>query len=298
MGTRSGIMLCYPYEEKRLSKWEPPYLIQPKLDGERCRALITSTGVLLVSSEKNIINSVPHINEAIRRMSFPEGTELDGELYNHEMEFDDIHSIVSRKVLMHDEASLMHYHIFDIIPVHNPDMIQGQRFMALRDIGFMNPLVLVPSQLAFTEDEVIKIYNEYISLGYEGIIVRNVYAPYVRKRSIFVMKFKPKKKDHYEIISLQEAIDKDGNPKGMLGAFICRGADGTPFGVGAGKLNHDERYYAWQHPEEFIGRICEVQYQNLTPNRVPRFGLCVRTIDEVVESNEADEFIKNLIIRR
>lgn len=298
MGTRSGIMLCYPYEEKRLAKWEPPYLVQPKLDGERCRALVTSTGVLLVSSEKNIINSVPHINEAIAKMSFPEGTELDGELYNHGMEFGDIHSIVSRKVLMHDEASLMHYHIFDIIPVNNPQMIQGHRHMALRDIGFSNPLVLVPTHLAFTESDVIKVYDEYIALGYEGIIVRNAYATYERKRSLFVMKFKPKKKDQYEIIDLQEAIDKDGHPKGMLGAFICRGSDGTPFGVGAGKLTHEERTNLWNDREHVLGRICEVQYQNLTPDSVPRFGLCVRLLEDAASDSEADSYIKGLIMRR
>jgi len=33
---RAGVQLCYPFEEKRLAKWEPPYIVQPKLDGERC----------------------------------------------------------------------------------------------------------------------------------------------------------------------------------------------------------------------------------------------------------------------
>jgi len=184
---RSGIMLFYPYEEARLAKWQPPFLIQPKLDGERCRALITSSGVLLVSSEKNIISSVPHINEAVEKMGFPEGTELDGELYNHDMGFNDIHSIVSRKVLMHDEASLMHFHIFDIIPVNDQNMIQGERWMLLRDIHFMNPLVLVPGTIVFTPEEVLQCYNRHLSEDYEGIIVRNVYAPYVRKRSIYAL---------------------------------------------------------------------------------------------------------------
>lgn len=297
MGTRSGIMLCYPYEEKRLAKWEPPFLVQPKLDGERCRALITSTGVLLVSSEKNIIKSVPHINLAIQNFGFPEGTELDGELYNHGMEFNDIHSIVSRKVLMHDEASLMHYHIFDIIPVDNPQMIQGQRWMSIRDLHIMSPLILVPGQLAFTEKDVIKIYDEYIDQGYEGIIVRNVYATYERKRSLYVMKFKPKKKDHYQIIDLQEAIDKDGKEKETLGAFICRGSDGTPFGVGAGKLTHVERQEIWNNRMDYLGKIIEVQYQNLSSSGVPRFALCIKTVEDAGVDQEADAYIKSLIAR-
>ena len=48
---RKGIMLCAPLEEKRLLRWTPPYLVQPKLNGERCRAIHTPEGYILVSSE-------------------------------------------------------------------------------------------------------------------------------------------------------------------------------------------------------------------------------------------------------
>ena len=31
-----GIMKAVPFEEKRLAKWKPPYIVQPKFDGNRC----------------------------------------------------------------------------------------------------------------------------------------------------------------------------------------------------------------------------------------------------------------------
>ena len=62
-----NIMKCYPFEEKRLAKWKPPYIVQPKFDGVRCRAIPTDTGYLLVSSEENVIFSVPHINEELNK---------------------------------------------------------------------------------------------------------------------------------------------------------------------------------------------------------------------------------------
>ena len=74
-----GIMKAYPFEEKRLAKWEPPYIVQPKYDGVRCRAVPLDNGdFLLLSSEENPIFSVPHINEALKCCA-PQW-ELDGEL--------------------------------------------------------------------------------------------------------------------------------------------------------------------------------------------------------------------------
>ena len=295
---REGIQLCYPYEEKRLLKWSPPYLTQPKLDGERCRAIVTSTGILLVSSEKNIIPCLPHINEAVRKLNLPEGTELDGELYCHGMTFEDIHSVVSRKIHIHEEHDIMQYYIFDIIPVINPKMRQGERLLAIKNLNFCDPLVYVPFKVAFSPEEVMEHYNFYLSQNYEGVIIRNAFAPYERRRSTFVMKFKPKKVDVYEIVDVLEAIDKEGNPKGMVGAFTCRGSDGTLFNIGAGKLTKDECIQLWLVRETLPGKMCEVQYQNLTSTGVPRFGLCIKTLEEAVKDNPAEEFVRGLLMRR
>lgn len=297
---RSGIQLCYPFEEKRLEKWDPPYLVQPKLDGERCRAIITSQeDVLLVSSEKNIISSVPHINRAINSLNLPEGTELDGELYCHGLVFEEIHSIVGRTVNMHPDQNNMEFHIFDIIPVSDPLMIQGKRHLLIRDqLSLCPPLIKVDTHIAFTLNEVMKYYDYYIEAGYEGIIIRNAYYSYERKRSTGVMKFKPKKFDHYQIIDILEAIDLNGQPKNTLGAFLCQGSDGTPFNVGAGKLSHDERQVIWDSKEDYINLMCEVQYQNITNNGVPRFALCVKKPEEAAIVDPTNDFIKGLLLRR
>ena len=78
-----NIMKCYPFEEKRLAKWQPPFIVQPKYDGVRCRAVPTESGTLLLSSEENVIFSVPHINEMFDKLNI--NSELDGELYCHGM---------------------------------------------------------------------------------------------------------------------------------------------------------------------------------------------------------------------
>ena len=288
---RSGIMLCYPFEEKRLEKWKPPYLIQPKLDGERCRALMAEHPEYilgkstLLSSEENLFNfAVPHIEEAYTKLCRSEGIarELDGELYSHELYleggFDLIQSIVSRTVNIHPRFEEMEYWIFDYVS----DEPQYKRWQTLDKMKhyLKPPLRIIPTYGASCLEDVMQMYDYILSQGYEGIIVRHIDAPYRRKRSTYMMKFKPKKDDYYRIVGYKEEVDKNGKPKGRLGSLVCQGDDTTSFSVGSG-LTGDLRESLWRNKETLIGDLCHVQYQNITSGKgVPRFPIFV----EIVES--------------
>lgn len=291
---RQGILLCCPLEERRILQWTPPFICQPKLDGERCRALVTSwvntktDKVKLVSSELNIFNSVPLISEALVRLSNKLSTnvELDGELYVHGWDFNEIHSVVSRKVNLHPQHSLMEFHVFDFVDLKLPQakrLLDAEELVKLCD----SPRVkLVPRFIAWTFDEVLKCYEKFLVMGYEGIIVRNFEAPYIRRRSLFVSKFKPKKTDVYRIVGFVEERDKYGNPKNRLGALVCQGDDYETFTVGSG-LTDEERIGFWKNREGLTLLDCKVSYQHLTAKRgVPRFG----TYLELVEREPEVEF--------
>ena len=276
---RAGIMLAQPFEEKRLVKWgSGPFIIQPKLDGERCRALFDARGVVtLLSSEENVITSVPHINEQLE-MSGLCNVELDGELYVHGDSFEHIHSIVSRKVNQHFNSYSMQFHVFDIVEDNVPQQV---RLRALDELlkGYegMDSIIRVPVDYVTSDLETImEALIRYKSQGYEGLIIRHPMAPYVRKRSPYMMKFKPKKNDIYKIIGYKEEVSIHGVPKGRMGAFILEGDDGTQFAVGSG-FNDNDRFFFWQNREELIGKWCEVQYQHITTKgKVPRFPIFVK----------------------
>lgn len=267
--SRSGIMLCYPFEEKRLSKWSPPYLVQPKLDGERCRYINKGDYSFLFSSEENPIWGVPHIKKFLDDLNIQ--LELDGELYCHGMAFEEIHSIVSREVNIHSDHQNMEYHIFDIVN----DLPQFQRTQLLNSFeNFLksdDPVRVVPTYVAYTLEDIMQRYDEILSKGYEGIVVREINNQYVRKRSTSMMKFKPKKQDDYKIVGFNEEISIHGEPKGRLGALICKGDDGTLFNVGSG-FTADIRARLWHERESLVGRTVTVSYQHLTHGQgVPRF---------------------------
>jgi len=274
----NGIMKCYPFEERRLSKWEPPYIVQPKYDGVRCRAVPTMTGpkgdeFMLLSSEENIFYSVPQVNESLRRLKLT--AELDGELYCHGKPFEEIVSITSRTVNLHPDYSSIKFHCFDIVN----KLPQMQRTLLIENLrNLSSSIEVAPFWLCESLDDITRVFDKVIELGYEGIIVRHKMGPYERKRSTWVMKFKPKQQDEYEIVDYVEEYDKDGNPKDRLGALTCKSGDGNLFNVGTG-FTDEERVKLWETKGLLTsgGFKAVVKYQHITVGRkVPRFPVYVK----------------------
>jgi DNA ligase-1 len=272
-------MKAVPFEEKRLLKWQPPFIVQPKYDGVRCRAVPIDTGpggneYLLLSSEEHIIYSVPHLNEALSKLGLR--SELDGELYNHSMNFNEIQSITSRTVNISSDSTEIQFHVFDIVN----DRPQMKRLTMIENLRNLSPFIRVsPFWICESLDDIMKVYDKIINNGYEGIIVRHFLAPYERKRSTMVMKFKPKQSDEYEIIGYEEELSNEKVPKGSLGAFVCLSGDGNSFNVGTG-FTADQRICLWSTRDKLIGKMCKISYQHLTSGRkVPRFPVFVTILD-------------------
>ena len=263
-----GIMKMYPFEEKRLAKWEPPYIVQPKYEGWRCRAVpiqtqITGTYILL-SSEGNIFYSVPHLTNAFDILGLK--AEFDGELYCHGMTIEQISSIAGSNVNLHPNHEELEFHVFDI-KVPEPQM---RRLVLIDSLKGMHPKIKVsPFWLCETLDEVKEIYDKVILMRYEGIIVRHFQGPYEEKRSTFAMKFKPKKKDTYQIIGWKEEVSMDGVPKGRIGSVLMSSQAGDEFSASAG-LDFDEKARLWKIRDKLDTMKAIVHYQHMTNKKIPK----------------------------
>ena len=264
---RSGIQLAYPFEEKRLLKWKPPYIVQPKYDGERCRAIPIGEGrYMLLSSQENPIFSVPHIVEYLS--SLGTDIELDGELYCHGMSFEQIHSIVSRTVNLHPDHGEVRFYVFDYIS-EEPQMVRSSYLPLIVPQKMNIPITRAPCYLRDSLEGIKRTYDLLLNEGYEGIIIRNAFAPYVRKRSTYMMKFKPKQKDTYLIIGWKEEIALDGTPKGRIGSIICSSQKGDEFAVGAGLDTH-QKSLLWNIRDKITGCTATIHYQHLTNKKIPK----------------------------
>lgn len=285
---RQGIMLARPYERRRLTLrkfgWSDSetVLIQPKLDGERCLANSTdSKSVLLTTSTGLWFTHLHHIKSELFTRIFDKhsGLVLDGELYRHNTPFEWIHSVASQEIAPHEEEESLEYHVFDI---KIPGYTQVER-LNLLEIIFDGVPVNSPIKLVSTK-EVANNYqlveeeiNLAVSQAYEGIIIRHPFGEYEEKRSSWVMKFKPRSFDQYPIVDVVEAVDKYGEQKGMVGAFVVEDEMGR-FEVGAGTLNHQGRVWVWNNSQEVLNKPLVVAYNSKTSNGIPRHAVALSII--------------------
>lgn len=280
---RKGIMKAYPFDEGRLNRWNVDHFyVQPKFNGLRCRGVPnTEGGITLLSSEENEFTVLPHINAALKEIADVVGAsfEFDGELYKHGWPLEQISSAAKRNTPSMLSA-VIEYHIFDVIA----PLSQQNRLAVLDTLKMMiedkpTPLSISPTHIADDLSSTMDILDLYYSQGYEGIIIRHPKAFYVRKRSIYMMKFKPKQSDLYPIIGVKEEIDKNGRPKNALGALVCQSDDGELFAIGSG-FTRDQRNYYWQNKHLLKGKLCHVEFQHSQRSK-PMFGVFVRIIDPI-----------------
>ena len=242
----------------------------------------------MLSSEENQIISVPLILEEIDKFSaeFSWSFELDGELYRHGMNWEEVSSITSRTTNLHPRHDEMQYHVFDLV---DETLNQAQRLKKLGKLlaGRKNSRIkLVPLQMAWSLDEVRKAFDYFISLGYEGIIIRNFEAPYLRRRSTFGMKFKPKKSDLYPITGF---VEGHGKYSETIGAIICE-SDGQQFEVGSFSLTDERRKELWFKRFELTKFNCKVGYQHRWSSGKPKSGVFL----ELVEKPKEVKFVNPL----
>lgn len=268
---RSGVQLAEPMTGPKLAKLGQCVVVQPKLNGDRCRTLTFGEEIFLVSSYGNEFRHLKHINKAIKEQ-WPEGLPWpDGELYKHGMRLEDIHSRVSRSVNVHDGAGAIEYHIFD----YQGSDDQLKRMAALARLELKPPLFVVRGEaIENNRDLVTEKMSQYVRDGYEGVIVRDLFSPYTPKRIPGMLKYKPHCEDEYKILAVKEG---EGWCRGMLGSFTVAGDDGQPFDIGSGALlTKKNRILLWKIKERLIGEMLTVKYEPQTTRRgIPKCAVAV-----------------------
>src|SRR5690606_7840 len=99
-------------------------------------------------------------------------------------------------------------------------------------LGYPKPkfLSLTPSSRARAENEVMTLYENARDQGFEGLIVKSLSAPYVKKRAAAWMKIKAEETLDLSIVG---AFEGTGKYEGQLGGLIVR-CEGVDVRVGSG----------------------------------------------------------------
>ena len=275
------------------SKMKGTKRIECKLDGVRVLALCTKNTVTLFSRNGKQFENFPDIQEQLNRIKHRISLEtkgpfvLDGEIVGES--FQALMKQAQRKDNV--KTKDMNYYIFDVIPLADFERgfwnaQQHKRTQMLEinqsEIEAESNLRIMPGMnvdldTAQGHDVMRRVADDAVTQGFEGIMIKDIGAPYECKRSSFWMKWKPVMTVDLNIVGFEEGT---GRNAGRLGAIICEGVDNDRnirVNVGSGLSDADRDEY-WHSRDDLLGRVVEVAADAVTQNqdgtyslRFPRF---------------------------
>ena len=276
--------------------------LEPKLDGVRVLMFVIPSDfgdVTTVCYSRNgkVFDNFTHIEEQVRenwikiarghQNALVNGFVLDGEVIGNT--FQELMRQARRKTDVQADDSV--FNVFDIIPLS--DFREGHWNAQLRKrINILEhirhvidtmpnvellPHIMVDLDTAAGKDQLERYAKDNVNAGFEGIMIKELEAPYICKRSTDWMKWKPTLTVDLEVVGVEEGT---GRNLGRLGALVCHGVDDgkeITVNVGSGFSDVDRDDY-WTNRNLVIGRTAEVLCDVITQNqdgtyslRFPRF---------------------------
>jgi len=262
--------LAKPYDPEK-HEIRGAWCVEPKLDGLR---MVVVNGLAYTRNGRPI-DSVGHILEELKIL----GNDYvwDGEIMGATGFDEDSGKI--RKKGEGPNLSLV-YNIFDCIwksewDARKTKPYNDRRMYMFEALGTLAPKYsrMVPLTLLTdpTTEQLFAARDEYIKMGFEGAMLKDMQSPYVFKRSDAILKLKTFVDADGKIT---DSFEGKGRHKGRLGGFIVE-FDGVLTRVGGG-FSDAERTYLWKNRGEIVGSMIEVKYQNKTEEGSLRFPVFVK----------------------
>ena len=236
--------------------WAKPTCGSTKLDGVRA-IWIKGKGF---QSRKGTFYKVPHLEEALKDIY----QMLDGELYIHGQPLNRIVAAVKKPNELTPEIE---FRVFDIIDdgVYSNRFVKAQIAVALTK----HPKVcLVKQTFIHNHDEMLTQFQQHITDGYEGIMIRQDGEYEQGQRSKSLYKYKEFLEDEFTIIGVK--ADKTNQA-----IMQCDGFDVRMKGT------DEEREFQLQNPKHFIGKHVTVRYFSMTEYGKPQFPIGITIRDDL-----------------
>jgi DNA ligase-1 len=267
--------------------------IEVKLDGVRVLAICRSGKVELFSRNGKQFHNFPHIIAEIESVlavkPAPYDCVLDGEVMSKD--FQDLMKQVHRKDGKAATDSVLH--LFDFIPLEDFlkgswDKKQTDRSNYVKYWVLENEDLLKHVQACEWEDvdlsttegnkRFVELNKTAVDGGYEGVMIKDVDAPYECKRTHAWLKAKPFIEITLTVVDVEEGT---GRNEGRLGAVIVEGEDdGYNYRLNCGSGFTDaQRDEYWTERASLIGQLIEIRADARTQSqdsetyslRFPRF---------------------------
>lgn len=309
LGVMNSPMLAYKFQDRKIKY---PMMAQPKIDGVRCTArpsvdIKNAIKVRFYSRNNNEFALLDHLREPINNFLkfLPPGSILDGELYSNYIPSQYILGMVKATKNPDPRLSQIKLWIYDIIifddKYKNNDYMTRYQMLIDAYIQFnqsrvavenlLNPYLIkdlniiikeyvgpedqsfevLASNPVYSEEEVKDFHQQSIGMGYEGIMLRQMHnSPYKFGRSTYLLKYKHFQDAEAQVVGYEESSGYwVGTP-----IFILQDAQGRTFKA-TPKGDQISRSQMFSNIGDYIGKMMNYRYQELSDTGVPRFPIAM-----------------------
>lgn len=293
--------LC-PNEQLEKAFLPYPLLASYKLDGIRC---IFNSGNMLSRSLKQFPNKqLKDIFEVIKQYAKCNNLILDGELLSKSVTFNELSGLIRQlDCKLPDD---LYFYCFDLITGENFLEPFNHRIDNLKnciDLSLPN-FKVIEQRMVFNEKEVDALYEDALTWGCDGLILRNPDSPYKFGRATLkqgmAFKLKPFVTFDAKIIDVLQGtvvdpkaektinelgysrtskLKEDRLPSGRASDFVVLYGTGLHLKVSIA-ATQEEKQAIWEHKADYIGRWIEYKGMLVGAKDLPRHPVFLRYRDD------------------
>jgi len=291
-------MLASQYEQKLVDKIQWPAMVQLKMDGMRFNAVVRDGQCEFKSRNGKTIDLLGNLEKEFVELANGIDTVFDGELLVKDdsgtlnrQTGNGILNKAGKGTITNTEAAMVHATIWDIIPYmyfidsYCPTPYKD-RFARLKEA---DKISIVPNFIVENIDEAQAKFKEYYDQGEEGIILKDMNAPWENKRSKSLIKFKGELECDLKIVDVE---DGTGKYEGMLGALVCESEDGIiKVKVGSGFNDEDRKKIKKQ---DVVGKVVAVKYNARIRSKHEDESLFLPIFVEIREDKDKADSVESI----
>ena len=266
--------------------FDKEWLASRKIDGLRCIIYLGDDDKLHTSSrgatnyDSAMFEILTH-PALIKLFKNNKGLMLDGECYHHGYTLQQINSIARTQKVAKD-LEILQFYWYDIVDLNNPFKSRLAKMKSIAEelkeydseIGWEPDRIFKENELRIQFvpqievsgwDNMMKLHNEYVSEGWEGLVIRDPKRPYKPNgRTNDMIKIKVYKDDCFKVV---------GKEAGLRGSedmvFIMQMPDGRTFKAKPfGDREQKEEYWI-NFEEKYNGHIGECKFFYYSDDGIP-----------------------------
>lgn len=279
---------------------------QYKIDGYRLNIHVMESGEVTICTRngKPVSGYTDLETEAANKL--PKGYVYDGEIVAPElfewiaenMKSDSSEIIANRdlfsEAMSHafskEENKQGVFNLFDMVPIKEWKSQKTTETYETR-LEHINTMVrplnlkhimIVPTSRVYLKKnpddlkEIVEQFHYFLSIGWEGLMIKNLDSVYEFKRSKNLLKMKLMDTIDLAVVDVYEGT---GKYSGMLGGVYVE-YKGYQVGVGSG-WSDEQRLEFWKDKNKIIGKTIEIAYQAETKNKTGGLSLSFPVVKKV-----------------